>query len=44
MLNYNSILKNEINHNGLSIKEISPIMKLNLRGKKENFLHQLVKT
>ena len=37
MLNYNSILKNEINHNGLSIKEISPIMKLNLRGKKREF-------
>ena len=37
MLNYNSILKDEINHNGLSIKEISPIMKLNLRGKKREF-------
>ena len=37
MLNYNCILKDEINHNGLSIKEISPIMKLNLRGKKREF-------
>ena len=37
MLNYNSILKDEINHNGLSIKEISPIRKLNLRGKKREF-------
>jgi sarcosine oxidase subunit gamma len=37
MLNYNSILKEEINHNGLSIKEIYPIMKLNLRGKKREF-------
>ena len=37
MLNYNCILKDEINHNTLSIKEISPIMKLNLRGKKREF-------
>ena len=37
MLNYNCILKDEINHNGLSIKEISPVMKLNLRGKKREF-------
>jgi len=37
MLNYNSIINEEINHNGLSIREISPIMKLNLRGKKKEF-------
>ncbi len=37
MLNYNSIINEEINHNGLSIREISPIMKLNLRGKKREF-------
>ena len=37
MLNYNSVLKDELNHNGLSIREISPIMKLNLRGKKREF-------
>jgi len=37
MLNYNCILKDEINHNGLSIKEISPVMKLNIRGKKREF-------
>ena len=37
MLNYNNVLKDELNHNGLSIREISPIMKLNLRGKKREF-------
>jgi sarcosine oxidase subunit gamma len=38
MLNYNSPIKNQINYNDdLSIKEVSPIMKLNLRGKKREF-------
>ena len=37
MLNYNSVINEKINHNGLSIREISPIMKLNLRGKKKEF-------
>jgi sarcosine oxidase, subunit gamma len=37
MLNYNSPINKEINHNDISIKEISPIMKLNLRGKKREF-------
>ena len=37
MLNYNNVLKEELNHNGLSIREISPVMKLNLRGKKREF-------
>lgn len=37
MLNYNTLSKDELNHNGLSIREISPIMKLNLRGKKREF-------
>jgi sarcosine oxidase, subunit gamma len=37
MLNYNSVIKDELNHNGLSVREISPIMKLNLRGKKREF-------
>ena len=37
MLNYNSVLKNELNHNGLSIREVSPVMKINLRGKKREF-------
>ena len=37
MLNYNTLSKDELNHNGLSIREISPIMKHNLRGKKREF-------
>ena len=43
MLNYNCILKDEINHNGLSIKEISPVMKLNLRGKSREYLSTIGK-
>ena len=38
MLNYNSVIKNEINQGGVSVKEISPVMKINLRGKKREFL------
>ena len=38
MLNYNSIIKNEIKQENVSVKEISPIMKINLRGKKREFL------
>ena len=37
MLNYNSPIKDQINYNDISVKEISPIMKLNLRGKKREF-------
>ena len=37
MLNYNSPINKAIKHNDISIKEISPIMKLNLRGKKREF-------
>jgi sarcosine oxidase, subunit gamma len=37
MLNYNSTINNEIKHNDISIKEVTPIMKLNLRGKKREF-------
>ena len=37
MLNYNSPINKEIKHNDISIKEVSPIMKLNLRGKKSEF-------
>jgi len=37
MLNYNSPINNQIKFNDISIKEISPIMKLNLRGKKREF-------
>ena len=37
MLNYNSPIKIEIKYNDIFIKEVSPIMKLNLRGKKREF-------
>ena len=37
MLNYNSPINKEIKHNDIFIKEFSPIMKLNLRGKKREF-------
>ena len=37
MLNYNSPIKNEIKYNDITVKEISPVMKLNLRGKKREF-------
>ncbi len=37
MLNYNSPINNQIKYNDISIKELSPIMKLNLRGKKREF-------
>ena len=43
MLNYNKIMKNEKNYNGLSVREISPIMKLNLRGKKREFFTSIGK-
>ena len=38
MLNYQSSIKKEKNYSGLTVKEISPIMKLNLRGKNRDFL------
>ncbi len=37
MLNYNSVIKNEINQGNISVKEIFPIIKINLRGKKREF-------
>ena len=37
MLNYNSPINNQIEYNDISVKEVSPIMKLNLRGKKREF-------
>ena len=38
MLNYNSVVKNEIKQESISVKEISPVIKINLRGKKREFL------
>ena len=37
MLNYNSPINNHIEYSNISVKEVSPIMKLNLRGKKREF-------
>ena len=37
MLNYNSPINNHIKYNDISVKEVSPVMKLNLRGKKREF-------
>ena len=43
MLNYQSSIKKEKNYSGLTVKEISPIMKLNLRGKNRDFLSIILK-
>ena len=43
MLNYNSVIKNEINQGDVSVKEISPVMKINLRGKRREFLTNIGK-
>ena len=37
MLNYNSPINNQIKFNNISVREVSPIIKLNLRGKKREF-------
>ena len=44
MLNYTSSIKENKNYTDLVINEISPIMKLNLRGKKKEFLSTVGKT
>ena len=38
MLNYNSPIKENKTYTDLSIKEVEPIMKINLRGNKKEFL------
>ena len=43
MLNYDSPVKQNIKINNLEIKEISPVMKLILRGKKREFLSSIGK-
>ena len=43
MLNYKSTIKKDKTYSGLIIKEISPIMKLNLRGKSREFLSTIGK-
>ncbi len=44
MLSYNQVTNSEINNNGVSIKEIAPIMKLNLRGKTREFFTNVGKS
>ena len=44
MLNYNSPLKENKNYSDLTIKEIYPVMKLNIRGKKREFFTNVGKT
>ena len=43
MLNYHSSIKEEKSYSGLTVKEISPLMKLNLRGKSREFLSTIGK-
>ena len=43
MLNYKSSIIEDKKYSGVSIKEISPIMKLNLRGKSRDFLSTIGK-
>ena len=43
MLNYKTATNEEINSNGIVVKEISPTMKLNLRGKKREFFTNIGK-
>ena len=44
MLNYNSPIKENKTYKDLSIKEVEPIMKINLRGNKKEFLTAVGKT
>ena len=43
MLNYHSSIKKEKSYPGLTVKEISPLIKLNLRGKSREFLSTIGK-
>ena len=43
MLNYNSPIKENKNYSDLTIKEIEPVMKLNIRGKKREFFTNVEK-
>ena len=44
MLNYNQPIKENKNYTDLTIKEIAPVMKLNIRGKKKEFFTNVEKT
>ena len=43
MLEYNPTINKEINKDELTVKEISPTMKINLRGKKRDFFTNIGK-
>ena len=43
MLDYNSSIKEEKKYSGLTVKEIFPVMKLNIRGKNRDFLSTIGK-
>ena len=43
MLNYKTAINEEINYNGIVVKDFSPTMKLNLRGKKREFFTNIGK-
>ena len=43
MLNYQSSIKEDKSYSGVTIKEVSPVMKLNLRGKNRDFLSTIGK-
>ena len=43
MLNYHSSIKEEESYSGLKVKEVSPLMKLSLRGKSREFLSTIGK-
>ena len=43
MLNYQSSINEDKSYSGVTIKEVSPIMKLNLRGKNRDFLSTIGK-
>ena len=43
MLNYKFATNGEINYNGIIVKEISPTLKINLRGKKREFFTNIGK-
>ena len=44
MLNYNNVLTEDKSYSGLQIKEIKPVMKLIIRGKKRDFLSAIGKS
>ena len=44
MLNYSNVIENDKSYPGLQMKEIKPVMKLIIRGKKRQFLSAVGKS